>query len=74
MGKRDFYFELEDIHYKYERLTSLICIMQMFVADVVEIAGTPADCLNNSLFEIEKQMDENNNRLKELFRKKGGAA
>lgn len=56
--------ELEDIHYKYERLTSLIGILQMFTAEVVEIAGAPADSLTNALFEIELEMQENNDKLK----------
>lgn len=56
--------ELEDIHYKYERLTSLIGILQMFTAEVVEIAGAPVDSLTNALFEIELEMQENNDKLK----------
>lgn len=56
--------ELEDIHYKYERLTSLIGILQMFTAEVVEIAGAPADSITNALFEIELEMQENNDKLK----------
>ncbi len=55
--------ELEDIHYKYERLTSLIGILQMFTAEVVEVAGAPADSLTNALFEIELEMQENNDEL-----------
>lgn len=31
--------ELEDIHYKYERLQSMIGILQMFTAEIIEIAG-----------------------------------
>lgn len=56
--------ELEDIHYKYERLTSLIGILQMFTAEIVEVAGAPADSLANALFEIELEMQENNDKLK----------
>lgn len=73
MGKHEIFTELEDIHYKYERLQSLIGIMQMFVAEVVEIAGAPADCLNNALFEVELEMGKTNEKLKGLMRQKGGA-
>lgn len=66
--------ELEEIHYKYERLTSLIGILQQFVAEQVDIAGAPPRSLNDALFEIELGLDANNERLKKLFQKKGGAA
>ena len=71
MSKFEFNSELEDIHYKYERLTSLIGIMQMFVAEVVEVADAPADSLINALFEIELEMDKTNERLKGLMKQKG---
>lgn len=58
--------ELENVHYKYERLTSLIGILQMFTAEIVEIAGAPANCLNDALFEIELEMQENNDKLKSI--------
>lgn len=67
----ELYSELEDIYHKYERLTSLISIVQMCVA---EVAGIPSNSLNDALFEVEIGMDGNNKRLKELFKKKGGAA
>lgn len=65
--------ELEEIHFKYERLTSLIGILQMFVAEVVDVAGAPEDSLNNALYEIEGEMEKTNNRLRCLFTGKGGA-
>ncbi len=68
-----FYQELEDIHYKYERLESMIGILQMFVAEVVDIAGAPENSLNNALYEIEGEMEKTNARLKCLFAGKGGA-
>ena len=67
-----FITHLEDIHYKYERLTSLIGILQQFTAEVVEIAGAPADSLTNALYEIELGMYENNDRLKAIFDQKRG--
>ena len=66
--------ELDEIHYKYERLTSLIGILQQFVAEQVDIAGAPERSLTDALYEIELGMDENNSRLKGIFQKKGGAA
>jgi hypothetical protein len=72
MEKHEILMELENIQYKYERLTSLIGILQQFVAEQVDIAGAPERSLNDALYEIELGMDENNNRLKELFRQKGG--
>lgn len=59
--------ELEAIHYKYERLASLIGILQMFTAELVEIAGAPSDSLTNALFEIELELQENNENLKNIF-------
>lgn len=73
-NKHEIFTKLDYIHYRYERLTSLIGILQQFVAEQVDIAGAPERSLNDALFEIELGMDENNNRLKELFMQKGGAA
>ena len=67
-----FYRELEDIHYKYERLKSLIGILQMFTAETVANMGIPSDSLADALFEIEIGMEESNDRLKRLFTEKGG--
>ena len=74
MNMHEIFMELDDIHFKYERLTSLIGILQQFVAEVVEVAGAPADSLNNALFEVELEMDKTNERLKKLLQQKGGAA
>lgn len=74
MNKHEFYHDLEDIHYKYERLQSLIGILQMFVAEIAEVTNTPSDSIPNALFEIELEMEDNNERLKDLISKKGGAA
>lgn len=61
--------ELDDIHYRYERLTSLIGILQLMTAEMIDVAGVPEDSLSNALYEIELEMEENNNRLKEFFSK-----
>lgn len=72
MSKFEFDRELENIHYKYERLESLITIAQMFVSEVAEVRGAPENCLSEALFEIEQEMEKTNNRLMELIRQKGG--
>ena len=74
MNGHKLFMELDEIHYKYERLTSLIGILQQFVAEQVDIAGAPERSLTDALYEIEWGMDENNSRLKGIFQKKGGAA
>ena len=61
------YSALEDIHFKYERLDSLIGILQMFVQEVAEIAGAPDNAVEYSLYEIEMGMRENNEKLKEII-------
>ena len=61
------YSALEDICFKYERLESLIGILQMFVQEVVEIAGAPDNAVEYSLYEIEMGMRENNEKLKEII-------
>ena len=63
--------ELEDIYSKYERLQSMIGILQMFTAEIVEIAGAPSNSLTDALFEIEMGMGEANDRLKSVFMKNG---
>lgn len=72
MSMHEFLVKLDEIHYKYERLTSLIGILQQFVAEQVDIAGAPERSLNDALYEIDLAMDENNERLKSLLQQKGG--
>ncbi len=67
MGKHKIFAELEDIYFKYERLQSLIGILQMFTAEIVEIAGAPSNSLADALFEIEIEMKKNNDKLKNFF-------
>lgn len=63
---------LEEIAFKYERLQSLIGVMQLLVAEVVEIAGAPDNCLANALYEVEIEMKKNNEILREAIQQKGG--
>lgn len=65
--------ELENIHYRYERLTSLIGILQMFTAEIVEITGAPSNSLNDVLFEIGLELQENNENFKNLIWENEGA-
>ncbi len=71
-GKKKIPFEfvskLDDIHFRYTRLTSLIGLLQLLAAEMIEVAGIPQDGLSDALYEIEIGMKENNNRLKEIFR------
>ena len=71
MNKHRILLELEDIHYKYKCLTSLIGIMRMFVEEIVDIAGAPEDSISNALFEIEIEMEETNKRLNGLIQQEG---
>lgn len=73
MNERKLFMELDEIHYRYERLTSLIGLLQMMAAEMIEVAGVPGDSLSNALYEIELGMQDNNSQLKEIFQKKGGA-
>jgi len=72
MLKNVSFTELEDIYNKYERLQSLIGILQTFIAEVVEVAGAPSNSIANALFEIELEIEDNNEKLKNIFSKEGG--
>ncbi len=74
MTKHSFLTELEEIHYKYERLASMICLLQMMTAEMIDVVGVPEDSLTNVLFEIELGMDEANSRLKKLIEQKENVA
>lgn len=74
LNDSELYLKLEDVCHKYERLTSLISIVQMCVAEIAEVAGIPSDSLDDALYEIELGMDDNNKRLKEIIQQRGGAA
>ncbi|MCI8293549.1 MAG: hypothetical protein HFH53_08490 [Hespellia sp.] len=71
MKMNELLLELDCIHYKYERLESLIGILQMYVSEVVEVSGEPENSLGNALFEIEAGMNRANKEFKDLVRKGG---
>ena len=58
---------LEDILYKYERLQSLISVLQQFTAECVDISGAPENAVSDSLFEIEMGLGEANKKLNEII-------
>lgn len=55
---------LESIHFKYERLASLVSLLQMVAAEVAEINNVPKDSFTNALYEIERGLEENNEKLR----------
>lgn len=63
---------LEEIAFKYERLQSLIGVIQLLVAEVVQISGAPDDCITNALYEVEIEMKKSNETLREVIQQKGG--
>lgn len=69
MKDHNFYSELDEIRFTYERLTSLISLLQQLAAEVIEAAGVPEDSLSNALYEIELGMYRNNEALRKLMEK-----
>ncbi len=67
MKDHKFGFELENICFTYERLTSLISLLYMLVAEVAEVKGLREDSLSYALYEIESGMDRNNEALRGLI-------
>lgn len=59
--------KLEDIRFKYERICSLLSCLQSVAAEVAEIQGLPENTMENSLCELELEMDRNNKTLFELM-------
>lgn len=64
MNESGFSAELEDICKKYERLSSLVCILQILTSIKIGIESVPGECLSDALLEIELEMHKTNNRLK----------
>lgn len=63
MSNHKLFCELDEIHYKYKRLTSMISLLQTVTAEMVDIAGIPRDILADSLYEIEEGMIATNEKL-----------
>lgn len=62
------FMALDELLYKYDRLTGLISIMQQYMSQCVDIAGAPEGAVENSLYEIELGMQEANKRLGEIIK------
>ena len=58
---------LEDIRFKYERLTALISCLQILTAECIDVFGIQEDCLSYSLYEIETELRKNNEELGKLI-------
>lgn len=59
--------QLEDIHFKYERICSLISCLQSVVSEIAEVRGLPEHAVDYSLYELEIEIDRNNKKLYELI-------
>lgn len=54
---RSLYSRLDDIHFEYERITSIVSILQQLISDGgVEVAGLPKNAMSYSLYEIETRL------------------
>lgn len=58
--------ELEDIHFKYERMLALVSCLQTLVAEVTEVRGVSDRAFDYALYEILLGLRDNNERLNEL--------
>ena len=56
---RELYSRLEDIHFEYERITSVVDILQQFVSEgCVEVASLPENVMSYSLYEIRTRLQD----------------
>lgn len=69
----EIFLELDEVCSKYERLHSMIEILQIFTAEIGEIVGVKYHSFADTLYEIELAMEKNNNRLISILSHKGGA-
>ena len=58
--------ELEDIHFRYERMVALVSCLQTLAAEVAEVRGVADHSFDYALYEIELGLRDNNERLNEL--------
>ncbi|MCI9271938.1 MAG: hypothetical protein HFH11_12515 [Dorea sp.] len=66
----DFTIDLSDILFKYERMQSLISVLQQFTAECVEVAGAPENALSDALYEIELGLGEANEQMKAVLERR----
>lgn len=56
---RELYSRLEDIHFEYERITSIVSILQQLISEgCVDVTGLPKNVMNYSLYEIETRLQD----------------
>lgn len=59
---------LEEIHFKYERITALVDNLQTLIAEgPVEVVGLAENALDYSLYEIASSMHETNSKLLDVI-------
>lgn len=62
------YSMLEDIHFKYERLRSeMSCLWILLAEGPVDVVGLPEHALEYSLYEIDEELNKNNNALRKIL-------
>lgn len=67
MKNCSFNLDLEDILFKYERLTAQISIMQAYLSECVDTVGAPKNAVSYAIYEIEAGMRETTEKLTELL-------
>ena len=63
MEKTSIFIELDDLRFRYERLTGIISILHSAVAELAEVRGLRSDSLDYSLYEVENGLDSCNEEL-----------
>ena len=76
---RELYSRLEDIHFEYERITSIVSILQQFISEgCVDVTGLPKNVMSYSLYEIEIRLQDITEDLSKIILNgsvlKGGAS
>lgn len=61
--------QLEDIHFKYERMCALVTCLQCLVADgAIEVREVPENMLDFALYEICTELCKSNEALGKLIK------
>lgn len=59
--------QLEEMHFKYERLGALVSCLQSLIAEgAVEVTGLPENALSHALYDIEDGLYETNKAFEKL--------
>lgn len=60
--------QLEELHFKYERMRALVSCLQHLVSEgVIEVRGLPENTLDYALYEIECGLFESNEAFGKLI-------